>query len=123
MITATINDYQLPPLELEFLNTPQENATDVVTLDGSMYTDFVSVQDTWTFNYTILTKAQYDAIRAIYDSQFTAFEYPLLSIPFYDIEDQPARMYINDKDIWNHCGDVRNIKLIFRPTPQLTEDS
>lgn len=123
MITATLNATAMPPIQLEFINTPTENATDVVTLDGSMYTDFVSQNYSWEFNYESLTQAQYDTLRAIYDSQFTTFEYPLLSIPFYSLEDQPVRMYINEKNIWNNCGSVQNVQFIFRETPQLPEAS
>src|SRR5688572_28231881 len=122
-ITATLNGTAMPPIELDFINTPTENAVDVVTLDGSMYTDFVSQEYAWAFNYDSLTEAQYDAIRAIYDSQFTFYEYPLLSIPYYDIEDQPVRMRINEKNIWNHCGDVQGVQVTFRQTDQLPEVS
>lgn len=120
MITATLNGIAMPQIQRDFLNTPQENATDILTLSGEMYSDFVSIEQSWTFNYESLTQAQYDVLRAIYDSQFESpFEYPLLSIPYYDLEDQPARMYINDKNIWNNCGSVQNVQFIFRLTDQL----
>jgi hypothetical protein len=122
-ITATLNDLSMPRIQRDFINTPQENATDVVTLSGEMYTDFISVEHSWTFNYESLTEAEYDALRAIYDSQFTLYEYPTLSIPFYDIVDQPVRMYINEKNIWNNCGSVQNVQFIFRITEQLEEGS
>lgn len=123
MITAVLNGLQLPPLELDFINTPIENAQDVQTLDGSIYTDFSSLNSAWTLNYVSLTEDQYNAIRAIYNSQFTLFEYPLLTISYYGVEDVPVRMYINEKDIWNHCGSVRNVQLSFRETNQLSESS
>lgn len=123
MITAQLNGVDMPPIEIDFINTPTENATDVVTLDGSMYTDFISQNYGWTFNYDSLTKAQYDTIRAVYDSQFTSYEYPLLTIDYYSVEDQPVRMYINEKNIWNNCGDIQNVQITFRETPQLPEVS
>lgn len=122
-ITATLSGETMPPIELDFIHTPTENAVDVVTLDGSMYTDFVSQQYSWTFNYESLTQAEYDAMRAIYDSQFTSYEYPLLSIPYYSLTDQPVRMYINEKNIWNNCGAVQNVQFTFRETDQLPEVS
>lgn len=123
MISATLNGTALPPIEVEFINTPKENAADVETLDGSIYTDFVSVIKLWTFNYDSLTEDEYNDIRAIYDSQFTLYEYPLLSISYYSLSDQPVRMYINEKSIWNNCGAVQNVQLTFRETPQLPEVS
>lgn len=123
-ITANLNGVQMPRLERDWINTPQENAVDVVPLSGRMYTDFVSVEQSWQFNYQSLTQAQYDVLRAVYDSQFESpFEYPLLSIPFYEIEDQPARMYINEKNIWNNCGAVQGVQITFRLTEQQSESS
>lgn len=129
MITATLTNpstlevVNMPLIEQDFINTPIERATDVETLDASMYTDFVAQVEAWTFNYQSLTQAQYDALRAVYDNQFTNYVYPLLSIPFYGLEDQPVRMYINEKNIWNNCGDVQNAVFNFRETPQLPEGS
>lgn len=121
MITATLNSYQMPTIEQQFLNTPIENATDVVTLGGQLYVDFVSQESSWTFNYQSLTQSQYDTLRAIYDSQFTEYQFPELSIPFYGIENQPVRMYINEKDIWNNCGAVQNVQFTFRITEQMPD--
>lgn len=119
MITAQLNGQEMPPLEVQFLNQNIENAVDVETLDASVYTDFVSNDlAEWTFNYAKLTEAQYDALRAIYDSQFTLFQYPVLTIPYYNT-DSPVRMYINTKDIWNNCGSVQNVQIRFRETRQL----
>lgn len=120
MITATLDGVAMPQIQRDFINAPIENASDVTTLSGELYTDFISVEHTWEFNYESLTQAQYDALRAIYDSQFESpYEYPLLSIPYYDLVDQPVRMYINDKNIWNNCGAVQNVQFIFRITEQL----
>lgn len=127
MITATItNDngsLQLPPIEQQFLNTPIENAVDVQTLDGNIYTDFTSQKESWEFNYDSITEDEYNDIRAYYDAQFSLLEYPLLSIPYYSLSDRPVRMYINEKDIWNNCGAVQNVKVSFRETDQLPEVS
>lgn len=124
MITASLNGQSMPTIEQDFINTPTENAVDVVPLSGDIYTDFVSIEQTWTFNYQSLTQDQYNTLRAAYDSQFQPpFEYPLLSIPFYSIEDQPVRMYINEKNIWNNCGAVQGVVITFRLTRQQTEGS
>lgn len=119
MITATLNGLALPPIEQKFLKRPLENATDVTTLDGNMYTDFISLNEAWEFNYVIMTEAEYAAILTAYNDQFTTYEYPLLSIPFYGISNQPARMYINEQDVWNNCGDVQNVQIQFRFTDQI----
>lgn len=123
MITAALSGDAMPPIELDFIDTPIENAVDVETLSGSMYTDFTSIQRAWTFNYDSLTETEYNDLRAKYDAQFTAYQYPTLSIPYYSVADKPVRMYINEKSIWKHCGDVKGVQIRFRETPQLPEVS
>lgn len=123
-ITSTLNGDAMPPIELEFLQTPVEMVVDVVTLDNSLYSDFTGNRhSSWTYNYESLTQAQYDALKAAYDDQFTDYQYPLLSIPYYLVEDVPCRMYINEKNIWSNCGDVQNVQITFRETSQLPEVS
>lgn len=122
-ITAVLNALELPRIEVEFVHTSGENAVDIETLDGSLYTDFVSQEYTWMFNYDSLTEAQYNAIKAIYDSQFTLYEYPTLTIDYYSVDEVPVRMSINPKSIIDNCGTVQGVQLIFRVTAQLPEVS
>lgn len=123
-ITATINGVDLPAIEKDFLYTPIEAVVDVVTLDNSMYSDFTeSNAYSWTFNFATMDKADFDAIKAVYDSQFSTGQYPELSIPFYTVTDTPVRMFINEQNIWDNCGDIQNVQLIFRETAQLPEVS
>lgn len=123
MITASLTNVngtiQLPRIQRDFINAPIENAQDVETLSGEIYTDFVSLENRWIFNYASMTEAEYQAVRDFYDAQFEDLEFPLLSIPFFGVADAPARMYINDKNIWNNCGDVQGVQFIFRLTSQL----
>jgi hypothetical protein len=113
MITALLNGVPMPEIELDFIDAPIENATDVITLDGGIYTDFTNQKKEWTFNYESLTKAQYDIIRAVYDSQFSTGNYPTLAIAYYGFSGS-VRMYINEKNIWNNCGDVQGVEIRFR---------
>lgn len=127
MIAATLTDangtIDMPLIESQFLHTPIENAADVQTLDGNIYTDFTGQKASWEFNYDSLTEDEYNAIRAKYDAQFTLFAYPELSVPYYSLANRSVRMYINDKDIWNNCGAVQNVKVVFRETDPLPEVS
>lgn len=124
MITFNVNGHDYPALEQDFVNTPLDNATDVVTLDNDMYTDFSeNTLKQWSLNYESLTQAEYDVIKADYDAQFSTYQYPVISIPYYDVEDQPARMFINEKNIWNNCGSVQGVQITFRETKQLPEGS
>lgn len=113
MITATLNSVAMPDIELDFIDAPIETATDVITLDGGIYTDFTGRKREWTFNYASLTKAEYDVLKAVYDGQFTSGNYPTLAIAYYGFSG-PVRMYINEKNIWNNCGDVQGVEIRFR---------
>jgi hypothetical protein len=124
MIKAFLNGIELPPLEVDFISQNLENAVDITTLDNSIYTDFIAnTFNNWTLNWESLTESEYQSIRSIYDSQFTSNTYPSLSIPYYSVENIPVRMYINIKDIWNHCGSVKGVVINLRETNQLQGES
>lgn len=124
MITASLTNIngvlQLPRLQVPFTTATIESATDVTTLDGNIYTDFIRQKRKWTITYTVLTEDQYNAVRAYYDQQFiTPWAYPLLSVPYFDIDNVPVRMYMNDKEVWKDCGDVQNIVITLRESRQI----
>jgi len=128
MIIATLTNnsgtLQLPPIELDFINRNLENAVDVITLDNTIYTDFVDNDfNQWSLKWDSLTQTEYGAIREYYNAQFTDYSYPLLSIPYYSLNNVPVRMTINEKSIWNHCGDVMGVQIGFRETNPLPEVS
>lgn len=124
MISATLNALVLPRIERNFIQTPIDQITDIVTLDNSMYSDFAGDRyNSWTFNYANLTEDEYNTIKAIYDEQFTLFQYPTLTIAYYSVSAVPVRMSINPKSIIDNCGTVESVQLIFRETAQLPEVS
>lgn len=123
-ILALLNALQLPPIEKDFIHIPIELAVDIQTLDGSLYTDFSNQNvHAWEFNYDSISEDDYNAIKAIYDSQFTDFQYPLLTIAHYGVDEVPVRMTINPKNIIDNCGTVQGVQLNFRETSQLPEVS
>lgn len=124
MISATLNALALPRIERELVQTHIDQITDIVTLDNSMYSDFSGDRyNSWTFYYASLTEDEYNAIKTIYDDQFTLFQYPTLTIDYYSVSEIPVRMSINPKSIIDNCGTVQNVQLSFRETAQLPEVS
>lgn len=130
MITATISNgvisMQLPIIQVPMTEEIIENATDVEPLDGNVYTSLNhnGIKRLWRFPYESMFKADYDPIKQIYLSQFSDYQYPTLSIPYYDtINDIPVRMYLNPKEVYNNCGDIQNLELSFRETNQLPSGS
>jgi hypothetical protein len=119
-LTDTNGTLELPRLEVPFTTEIIEGATDVETLDGNIYTDFIRQKRRWTISYTILTEARYNSIKAYYDQQFiTPWAYPLLSVPYFDIDNVPVRMYLNPKEVWKDCGDVQNVTITLRESRQI----
>ncbi len=99
-IVIELDGFTLPTVSIPLTQNPIENAQDVVTLSGALYTDFISLRQGWSINWSMLDEDDYNTIKGIYDSQFsTPYEYPLLTIDYYSIENVPVRMTINEKDI------------------------
>jgi hypothetical protein len=101
---------QLKPFVIPFLQKPIESAVDVTSLDMTMYTDFVARKEEFEINWAVLTDDEYNALRAIYNAQFSTGTYPVFEIPYYSINTQ-VRMYINDKDIRKDGCQIRNVQI------------
>jgi hypothetical protein len=96
-IVITLGGVELPDSNI-LLETTEPNETDVRTLDGTLDTDFINQLRGWTITWRRLSAANYDAIRAIFDAQYTNEAYPILLIPYYNIE-VPVKVNISTKNI------------------------
>lgn len=84
-ITVVLGGVTLPEPDVPFKRINIPNETDVRPLDGTLYTDFVSRLRGWRLEWGSLSEADYDAIVAIYEAQYTTEVYPVLEIEYYDI--------------------------------------
>lgn len=96
-LIALLGGVQLPD-QTQLLETTTPNEADVMTLDGSLYTDFVNLMRSWTIGFPYLTQAEFDPIYELYKSQYTnetylAFEVDQLGITTI------VKVNISDKDI------------------------
>lgn len=103
-LEVSLDSTALPMFRAEdFEEVLNPNEANNKTLDGSMYTDFVGLNRTWRIKWPRLTDTQYDAIRALFNSQYTNETYLHLEIPYYSI-DTTAKLEISVKDIkWDGC--------------------
>lgn len=84
---------------LKEITTPNE--TDVTTLDGSLYTDFVNNRRSWAVGWQRLKSADYDVIRQLYNLQYSEERYHVVQIPEYGVV-MPMKINISDRNIrWN----------------------
>ena len=98
-LEVSLNSTALPMFRAEdFKELLNANESDNKTLDGSLYTDFIGLNRSWQIKWPRLTDTQYDAIRALFDYQFTNETYLTLEIPYYSI-DTIAKLEISSKDI------------------------
>lgn len=74
------------------------NESESVTLDGTMYTDFVNNRRSWVVGWEKLKAADYDTIRQLYNDQYINEAIPVVEIPEYSIT-APMKISISDRDI------------------------
>lgn len=103
-LTVSLDSTELPMFRAEdFKELIKPNESTNQTLDGSIYTDFVGLNRSWQIKWPRLTEDQYNAIRALFDYQYTNETYLHLEIPYYSI-DTTAKLEISAKDIkWDGC--------------------
>jgi hypothetical protein len=97
-ITATLGGLNLQNFTVPFQEEPLDNATDVTTLDFTIYTDFVKRKRRWTLNWYVLNESDYNDLYDVYTNQFDTSTYPTFVCAYYSIN-TPVRMYLNTKDI------------------------
>lgn len=112
-ITGTLGSLQLETFTIPFAESPIENAVDIITLDGTLYTDFINKSREWTLNWAMLHEDDYNALKTIYDTQFTSGQYPVFELPYYSIN-VPVRMYINSKDVRRDGCNIMNVNVRLR---------
>lgn len=99
--------------DVPFTRPLQPNESDVVTLDGTMYTDFVNYRRTWILHWAKLSAAQYQVIEDIFTAQYATGAYPVLQIDYYSIL-TPVKVEINDKDVRKDGSDVVDVEVVLK---------
>lgn len=69
-----------------------------ITLDGTLYTDFVNNRRSWVVSWEKLKAVDYDIIRALYNYQYVYEAIPIVQIPEYGIT-APMKLEISDRNI------------------------
>lgn len=95
-----------------FKETPTPNAPSNVTLDGTMYVDFINRRRKWTATWDYMKASDYATVRALYDLQFK--NHTFLSLYIVDLNITTS-VYVTMSDremIWNNSF-VQNLTLTF----------
>lgn len=122
MITLKLTDdntsvtYDL--LQVPFTQGEDLGKTDIKTINGNVYTDYIYQKRTWEHTWSYMTSAEYEELKGFFDRQFTNKKYPLVTIPALNVSNVPAVMTISNRQIINNCGMVNNVKITLRETSQ-----
>lgn len=114
-LTSSLGTIDLPDIEVSFGKSRVDMVIDKVTLSNRIHTYFSPDRKReWSLPYSFMDEATYQVIESFFNNQFTTNDYPTISIPHYGVTDVPVRMYLNDMEVVDDCGTIRNIKLSFR---------
>lgn len=84
LLTIVLGGLTLPD-QVELIETPTPNAIDVRTLGGDLYTDFINYYRSWTAAFDALDSDTWNAIMALYKSQYENETYLLLDVAALDL--------------------------------------
>lgn len=118
-LTDSFGSDTLTATEVPLTVTSIEGAVDVQTLSFNIYTDFIAQKRVWSHTWSYMTEAEFNTLKGYYDRQFTAFEYPLLTITDLNVEDVPVRMTLSPQNIIDDCGTVQGVTVGWRESAQL----
>lgn len=99
-IVVILGGQTLPTPDIPFTRPIEPNESDVETLDGTLYTDFMNYRRIWNMRWSRLSAADYEMLETIFQSQYSTGAYPVLEISHYGVT-APVKMVLNTKDIQN----------------------
>jgi hypothetical protein len=91
--------------------TPIESEN--VTLDGTLYTDYINNRRGWVAGWDKLKAADYDIIRALYNAQYTTEAVPVVQLVEYGIV-APMKMNISDRNIRMNGEIIEGVTVTFK---------
>lgn len=114
--TVTYSLLQVPLTTEDITGT-----TDVTTLDGNVYTDYIYDKKTFKHKWAWLSLTDYKKLRGFYDRQFTNYKYPTMELtePDGTVTTKVVRMEISEKNMTSNCGTIEDVTITLRESHQL----
>jgi hypothetical protein len=97
-IVIILDGHTLPMPDVPFTRPLEPNEADVVTLDGTLYTDFTNYRRVWNLHWGRLSVDDYQVVEDIFTGQYASGAYPLLQIDYYGVS-VPVKVTMNPKNI------------------------
>ena len=111
-----------PPPNTPLTESVIEASTEVTTLDLNIYVDLLNTKRVWRIVWGYMDATQYALLKAFYNRQFTALEFPDVTIPDLAVTSVVVRATLSDQNITDKSGLVENVELTLRETIQLTDN-
>lgn len=121
-ITDMIDEMTIDVPSVPLTEAVIEGATDVITLDLNLYTDFFATKRSWGNTLQYMDEADFNQLKGFYDRQWSLWQYPTISIPDLGVNNAVVRMTLTPRNIIDNCGTVQGVTIGFRETVQQTAD-
>lgn len=122
----TLNDssesWQSPAPNTPLTQEIIEASSEVTTLDLNIYIDLMNTKREWTIRWGYMTASDYAELAGFYSRQFTALEFPTVTIPDLGVTDVVVRATLSEQRITDESGLVENVELVLRETIQSTSN-
>lgn len=119
-LTDSNNSVTYNLLEVPLTTDDVVGNTDVTTLDGNVYTDYIYAKRTWKHKWSWMTLDDYNELRGFYDRQFTNYEYPTMTLvePDGTTITTYVRLEIGGRKMTSKCGTIEDVEITMRETNQ-----
>lgn len=120
-LTDTADSVEYSLLEVPFTTEDVVGKTDVTTLSGNIYTDYLYDKKSFKHKWSWMSLNDYKKLRGFYDRQFTLYKYPNMTLtePDGTIITKVVRMEISAKKMISQCGIVEDVEIELRESAQL----
>lgn len=108
--------------EEPIVSAPIINETDVQTKDGNISTYYSSTKRSLVLRLGFMSAADYNALAAFRDRQYTNLKYPVITITnnsSVSIQSMTAKMTLAEKNIVDNFGNVADVEVTFRESKQI----
>jgi hypothetical protein len=98
--------------ELNRLNI--SNESDILSMRGTLYTDWINQRRSWVVKWNLLSITEYTAIRTMYNNQYTTGVFKMLSIPSLSIY-VPVKIEIANSENIKYTGNfIEDFSIIMK---------
>lgn len=112
-ITFELGGVTLNARATEFRELPQPIVADNITLQGHLRTDYTAYRRQWVISWHHLSESDYNALRAVWEAQFSTGMYQIFECPYYSIN-TTVRVDINEKDIQFDGCNIMGVTITLR---------